>query len=108
MRAAANWIVPVVIAVITFLASATETSPSVGPAIVFIEIDDDAACRVEARVVECGDVGPYLRDTLRLPDSTDLHLSISRKAHYETAAKLIESLQRAGFHNLGFVADVVE
>jgi len=86
-------------------AIAAADTPTASPTHVKIEIDANSKCHVQAAAMDCGKVGPYLRDTMRLPDTTEIRPWVSRTAEYDATAKLISSLRDAGFHNLGFVAD---
>ena len=66
----------------------------------------DSLCLVGAASVNCTDVGEYLRDTLQIPLSADIHLSVDRRIGYDRAAVMLKSVLDAGYTNLGFVADV--
>jgi hypothetical protein len=108
VRIASTWLLPTIIAVAIcpFLAVAAPPNPS--GHFVILEIGADSVCRVDATPVDCGKVGFYMRDTLRLPDTIAIHFAIAPTVRYETTATLIRSLQITGFHNLGFVADSAE
>ena len=104
-RACLTWLVALIAGWTIFSAPAAAVTPSPSRPFVDLEIDGDSVCHVRVTPVDCGKVGPYLRDTLHLPTSIDIHLAIARTVAYATAARLIQSLYDAGFYRLGFVAN---
>jgi biopolymer transport protein ExbD len=82
----------------------TQQRPS--PIEIELGVDSDDRCFVASEPIRCEDVGAYLRDSLRLPGTAHLHVSVDRRARYERVEKLLESIRDAGYRNLGFVGDV--
>ena len=73
-----------------------------------IEIGVDAAtalCFVGDSHMDCGSVGLYLRNILRIPVADDIHILINRNANWDETERLLAAVQEAGYKTIGFVTD---
>ena len=107
MLGAAAWALPALIAATIISGVATAGPKITDPLVLELDIGADSLCRLWGTSMNCEEVGPYLRDTLHVPVSTDIHLAVLRTWKYEVAAKMLESLNRAGYQKLGFVVGPV-
>lgn len=58
---------------------------------------DGEHCSVRNVTIVCADLAAHLRDTLKLPAETMIHLRAGRAASYQSVKKVIDIIKQSGF-----------
>lgn len=67
---------------------------------------DGEHCIVHTVTIACADLTSYLRDTLKLPRETTIHLQAAPAASFESVRKVMAIIEKSGFnHPVGYVAE---
>lgn len=67
------------------------------PLEVTITIADGSNCAVDNTTVLCPDVLKYLREVLKLPAGSRVHLIAEKNSTYESTVKLVELLEKSEY-----------
>jgi biopolymer transport protein ExbD len=67
---------------------------------------DGEHCVVREVTVLCSALPAYLRDTLRLPRKTTIHLQAARAASYQSVRAVLDLIEKSGFnHPVGYLTE---
>jgi biopolymer transport protein ExbD len=67
---------------------------------------DGEHCAVRAVTIVCSELPQYLRDTLKLPRETTIHLQASRAASYQSVRAVLDIIEKSGFnHPVGYLTE---
>jgi biopolymer transport protein ExbD len=67
---------------------------------------DGEHCMVREVTIFCSELSTYLRDTLKLPRETTIHLQAARSASYQSVRTVLDIIEKSGFnHAVGYVAE---
>jgi biopolymer transport protein ExbD len=58
---------------------------------------DGEHCLVRDVTILCSDLAVHLRDTLKLPRETLIHLRAGRAAPYQSVGKVVDIIKKSGF-----------
>jgi len=68
------------------------------PTIISVTLKSDGDhCVVRDVTILCSDLAAHLRDTLKLPKETEIHLRAGRAAPYQSVRKVLDIIERSGF-----------
>jgi biopolymer transport protein ExbD len=83
-------------------------APSIGadpPRAVWITVSEGESCLVEEARIRCADVLKQLRDVLKAPAATHLHVRAEKAATYESISAVFALLQKTEYvTKMGFVS----
>ena len=69
---------------------------------------DGKHCLVRDVTIRCSEVAAYLRDTLKLPRETMVHLRAGRAASYQSVRNVMDIIEKSGFnHPVAYLTDAV-
>ena len=67
---------------------------------------DGERCVVRDVTLHCSDLAAYLRDTLKLPRGTTIHLQAARAASYQSVRTVLDIIEKSGFnHPVGYLTE---
>ncbi|MEJ1966463.1 MAG: biopolymer transporter ExbD [Gammaproteobacteria bacterium] len=67
---------------------------------------DGEHCLVSEVTILCSELSAYLRDTLKLPQETTIHLQAARAASYQSVRTVLDIIEKSGFsHAIGYLAE---
>jgi biopolymer transport protein ExbD len=70
---------------------------------------DGEHCVVRAVTILCSDLAAHLRDTLKLPQETTIHLRAERAASYRSGRTVLDVIQKSGFkHPVAYLTEPSE
>jgi len=90
------WILPLAITTLLgmYAAHALADEP---PREVTIRITDDSYCDIEKTRLLCSNVLDHLREVLKLPAKSRVHVLVDKTSTYESTAKVMELLQKSEY-----------
>ncbi len=85
-------------------ATAEPPPPNIEPPI-NIDVQYDGSVLWNGQTVSPQDMRSYIADASKKDPQPDVHVSVDRRAKYDSAAAVLFAVQRGGLKKIGFVAD---
>ena len=70
-----------------------------------IDVQYDGSVLWNSQTVSPQDMRSYIADAAKKDPQPDVHVSVDRRAKYDSAAAVLFAVQRGGLKKIGFVAD---